>query len=248
MELYTLEVSVHGQKLELLHDIDIFSGDQNVDYVHFTFQENSEWFEMNTIFAVFSRYGGTSYKVPVSVETGYAANIPAEVMQKKGYIYIGLFGEQGDNILTSSVLQFQLGEGAVSKDTLTPTNDIYEQFIEDLNAYRQAVSDLEGIQADIVDVQGDIADLQTDVGNLEDRAEQIETDLTNSEDTFNGYIRHAAEQAGLSEHYANLSAQSAGQSGYLSFEIDENGHLMMEKINSPVTFELQNGHLIMEEA
>lgn len=185
MELYTLQINVNGQTLTLHEDLDIFSGDSGIDYVQFTF-EDDRWDTMTDKFAVFNRYGGQSYKVALDGDS--KALVPAEVMQKKGYIYIGLFGTDGNVVQTSSVLQFQLGEGAISEGSLTPTGDIYEQWIEDLNAYHQAVSDLAEIQSEITTAQGQVADL-TDtlstmsgtVSGLEGRISSAENHITTAE-------------------------------------------------------------------
>lgn len=246
MELYTLEIDVNKQELSFTNEVDIYSGDQGIDYVQFTFKDD-RWDGFSERFAVFSRFKKEGYKIPLDVNG--KAEVPAEVMQEKGYLFIGLFATDGvDTVQTSSVLQYRLGQGAINKELLTPTNDIYEQWISDLNAYHQAVDDLATIQNAISDAQGDITDLEGDIGDLQNQADDIETSLNNSEQTFNGYIQQATEQAGLSEYWAGLSEQSANRSGYLWFEIDENGHLIMTRVNSPVTFSLQNGHLILQEA
>ena len=249
MELYTLKINVTNQRLSFGENPpEIYSGDQSIDFVEFTF-EDAMW-NFPDIWAIFSRQKGTSYQV--SLEDNKVM-IPAEVMQKRGYVYIGLMATDGENVQTSSVLQYSIRQGVANVETVTPTPSIYEQFLADLDAYQTAVADLEGIQSGIETAQGDIIDIQADIGALEGQAENIEQSLNNSQQTFEGYIQQATEQANLSEYWAGLSEQSAAQSGYLQFEIDSDplsltyGHLIMERVNAPVNFSLQNGHLIITE-
>lgn len=55
-----------------------------------------------------------------------------------------------------------------------------------------------------------------------------------------------AEQA---EDAADRAEQAAGQAGYMFFEIDENGHLILTRTeNTNVDFYLSNGHLFVEAA
>lgn len=249
MELYTLKINVENQLLTFGENRpEIFSGDQSIDFVEFTFTD-TKW-DFPDIWAIFSRGKSTAYQVAIE---NNKAMIPAEIMQQRGYIYIGLMATDGTNVQTSSVLQYWIGQGAANVDAITPSASIYEQFLADLDAYQTAVADLEGIQSDIETAQGDITDLQGDIGDLQHQADNIEESLADSQQTFEGYIQQATEQAGLSEYYAGLSEQSASKSGYLYFEIDADplsatyGHLLMERVNSPVNFILQNGHLYITE-
>lgn len=251
MELYTLKINVTNQRLSFGENPpEIFSGDQSIDFVEFTFTDDT-W-NFPDIWAIFSRQKGAAYQIALEDNK---VMIPAEVMQKRGYVYIGLMATDGENVQTSNVLQYSIGQGSTNVDAITPSVSIYEQFLADLDAYQTAVADLETVQAGIETAQGDITDLQGDVGDLQNQADDIEESLNNSQQTFEGYIQQATEQAGLSEYWAGLSEQSANKSGYLQFYIDDDessetfGHLMMDRVNSPVTFFIDNnGHLIMEEA
>lgn len=235
-ELFTIEIDVNGQALSYRNNELIASGDQGVDYVEFFFEDH-KWDVFTDLFVVFSRYGDTAYKVPL---VDCKAEIPSEVMQKPGNLIIGLFGANEDEVMTSTTLIFNLKQGCISVEDITPTYDIYEQFIQDLNAYHQAVSDLATIQGEVTDLQGDVSELQTE-------AQNIQTNLDNSQTTFEGYISEAKGFADESEYYAGLSEQASAKSGYLYFEIDARGRLMMTRTeNTQVTFYLDNGHLYLQ--
>lgn len=210
-ELFTINVDVEGQVLSFKGSTAIASGDQGIDYVGFDFKDET-WDGMSDLWAVFNRYGGQPYLVPVVDD---AALVPAEVMQKKGLFYIGLFGTDGTNVMTSTVLAFGLKQGSANLQTLEPTPSIYEQFLSDLDAYQTAVADLESIQGDVSTLQGNITDLQTEARN-------IQRDLDNSQATFEGYVNEA-------KGYAEYAEQAISGAYTLSFEINEEGHLIMTK-------------------
>ena len=59
----------------------------------------------------------------------------------------------------------------------------------------------------------------------------------------------AYSEADRATDEANRAEQAAGQSGYMFFHIDENGHLIYERTdNVDVDFYLLNGHLYVRVA
>ena len=178
MELYTLNISVSNQKLEFGENLpEIYSGDQSIDYVQFTF-DDSKWDGFTDIWAVFNRYRGRSYQV--ELENG-KAKIPAEVMINGGHIFIGLLGTDGENVQTSSVLEYSIGQGAANSDLIAPSENIYEQFLSDLDAYQTAKSELESIESRLVTAE-------TTIQNLEPRVTAVDTTVSNMEDTVGGLV------------------------------------------------------------
>ena len=143
MELYTLKINVTNQRLSFGENPpEIFSGDQSIDFVEFTFTDDS-W-NFPNIWAIFSRQKGASYQIALDDNK---VMIPAEVMQKRGYVYIGLMATDGENVQTSSVLQYSIRQGAANVDTISPSPNIYEQFLADLDAYQEAIHNLENLAA-----------------------------------------------------------------------------------------------------
>ncbi|MBO7732547.1 MAG: hypothetical protein J6S67_08335 [Methanobrevibacter sp.] len=143
MELYTLKINVTNQRLSFGENPpEIFSGDQSIDFVEFTFTDDS-W-NFPNIWAIFSRQKGASYQIALDDNK---VMIPAEVMQKRGYVYIGLMATDGENVQTSSVLQYSIRQGAANVDTIAPSPNIYEQFLADLDAYQEAIHNLQTLAA-----------------------------------------------------------------------------------------------------
>ena len=143
MELYTLKINVTNQRLSFGENPpEIFSGDQSIDFVEFTFTDDT-W-NFPNIWAIFSRQKGSAYQIALDDNK---VMIPAEVMQKRGYIYIGLMATDGENVQTSSVLQYSIRQGAANVETVTPSPSIYEQFLNDLEEYQEAIHNLETLTA-----------------------------------------------------------------------------------------------------
>lgn len=82
--------------------------------------------------------------------------------------------------------------------------------------------------------------------NAEAEAERAEA----ARDAAQGYANDADQSADDAEQSAERAEQAAAQSGYMWFEIGEDGHLYMERTpNTQVTFELgADGHLYVKEA
>ena len=153
MELYSILINVNGQILTLDPEAtppEIASGDSGIDFVNFNFVDD-KWDTMTEKWAVFSRAYGKPYPAELTAEN--KAEVPAIVMQAKGVLYIGLFGTDGENIQTSNILEYNLLKGCINATDLTPPPDIYEQFIEDLNAYKKAVEDLETVTAQVEELE-----------------------------------------------------------------------------------------------
>lgn len=177
MELYTLQVDVDGQRLTLTNEEELFSGDKGIDFIEFTFNDD-KWSAMTTIYCKMYRFGEEPYKVEL-VEN--KAQIEAGVMQTKGYIYFGLFGTDGEVIQTSSIAKYNLPQGIASEGDVQPPSDIYEKWLEDLDAYQTAVSELASIESGLTTAE-------TTVANLESRVTVAETTVSDMEDTVDGLV------------------------------------------------------------
>lgn len=191
MELYTLNINVNKQRLSFGENKpEIFSGDQSIDFVEFTF-EDAMW-NFPDIWAIFSRQKGTSYQVALDDNK---VMIPAEVMQKKGYVYIGLMATDGENVQTSNVLQYSIGQGSTNVDAITPSASIYEQFLADLDAYQTAVADLDDIESRITTAEGSVSTIEQAVTDLNEQLDDINADIS----TINGQITTIQNNIGTAQ-------------------------------------------------
>ena len=121
----TISVKAIDQQLIPTSTPSIFSGDINTDTLSAAFSD--EWTGY-TKTAVFYVSEDDVYKMLLQDD---ACIIPAEVLKTEGKFYLGIMGVNGDKVLTSEVLTYSLGKGAITtdlKDT-DPTPDIYSQLL-----------------------------------------------------------------------------------------------------------------------
>lgn len=191
MELYTLNINVNKQRLSFGENKpEIFSGDQSIDFVEFTFTDDT-W-NFPNIWAIFSRQKGAAYQIALDDNK---VMIPAEVMQKRGYVYIGLMATDGENVQTSSVLQYSIGQGSTNVDAITPSASIYEQFLADLDAYQTAVADLDDIESRITTAEGNVSMIEQAVTDLNEQLGDIYADIS----TINGQITTIQNNIGTAQ-------------------------------------------------
>lgn len=191
MELYTLNINVNKQRLSFGENKpEIFSGDQSIDFVEFTFED--DMWNFPDIWAIFSRFKGTSYQVALEDNK---VMIPAEVMQNRGYVYIGLMATDGENVQTSNVLQYSIGQGSTNVDAITPSASIYEQFLADLDAYQTAVADLDDIESRITTAEGNVSRIEQAVTDLNEQLGDIDADIS----TINGQITTIQNNIGTAQ-------------------------------------------------
>lgn len=114
--------------------------------------------------------------------------------------------------------------------------------------YEDWLSELQGLAAETV-LNAEAAEDSAEAAALseanasasEDAAALSEQHAAASEDNAYDYMTRA-------ETAAENAEQAAAQSGYILFDIDpSDGCLYMERVNSPVTFELDGGYLYVEE-
>lgn len=139
-------------------------------------------------------------------------------------------------------------------DTLTALSAATQQNAE---AAAQSASDAEDAQEAAENAQGAA---ETAQGLAEDAQEASELAAAGSEaNALKSEGFAVGQQNGTdvdssspyyhnnSEYYADLAAQSAEEAGYVTFELDENGHLIFTKtVSTDLDFSLNNGHLILE--
>jgi len=123
------EISVKcvDQNLQFLNTPDIYSGDVNVDTIHFDFCQKWTDYTKTAIF-----YQSPSEVYQQLLDSDNTCVIPKEVLAKPGIVYIGVFGAKGEEILTSEILTYRILRGAITEDLIIPdpTPDIYEQLLQ----------------------------------------------------------------------------------------------------------------------
>lgn len=131
-----IQVNAVDQNIAFVSTPKIYSGDVNIDYVHFEFDEVWTGF---TKTAVFYREVENPYFQVLEEETDECV-IPKEVLSEQGKFYMGVFGVDGDKVITSEVIVYEIGQGVMTPVEIVPTPDIWQQMLSELNDIRQEVS------------------------------------------------------------------------------------------------------------
>lgn len=131
-----IKVQCIDQAISFLNTPVISSGNVNYDTISFDFCSRWDGYAKTAIF-----YRNKD-EVYYQLLTNDACIIPNEVLRDKGYVYIGVFGTQGDKTITSQVLSYRIQEGAVTEDLkpADPTPDIYAQIISKYNDYDERLA------------------------------------------------------------------------------------------------------------
>ncbi len=152
----TIKTKLVDQNITVTNAPNIYSGDVNTDNVVFEFDESWEGFTKSAVF----------YRNPKERYLQLLKNdqcvIPHEVMGDEGKVVIGVFGVNGDKVITSEVLYYDIGKGAVVSDEMPePTPDIWAQILADYHLIllkmdeftNQITSDFEQFKTDVNESQ-----------------------------------------------------------------------------------------------
>lgn len=144
----TIKAKVTDQNFIFTESPQIYSGDINTDHLKFEFDEVWTGYTKTAVFYndVANRY----YAVLHDDE----CTIPHEVMATDGKVFIGVFGVLDDKVITSEVLFYDIGKGAIVSDEMPePSPTIWAQILAD---YTLILQEIAGIRADNADFQEQI--------------------------------------------------------------------------------------------
>ena len=129
-----IKIKCIDQCLHLVETPPIFSGDVNYDTVYFEF--DSAWDKMTTKSVVFYRSRENSEYF--LLDEFNRRIIPKEFMSEKGTLYIGVVGNNDEEIITSQVIAYRIGEGSIVENPPVPTPDIFEQILMDYDDMKKS--------------------------------------------------------------------------------------------------------------
>lgn len=113
----------------------IYSGSKNVDDIQFQF--DSEWSTFKKT-AVFYRSEDNQFMKEL---TSDICTIPHEVLSRDGKIYIGVFGELDDKVITSEVFIYTISRGALTDPVSSDDPTFWDKLLEIKNDILQAKED-----------------------------------------------------------------------------------------------------------
>ena len=138
--MLTINAKLEGHQLTITGTPQLAADSAYVDRVKFDF--DSEW----TGFSRTALFWGSDGEDPIAVQldsAGYAT-IPWETIQEKGRIRFGVYGIKGTSRITSTVLKYQIQDGAWSASPANPgeiTPTMLEQLQATVNAKLEQMDD-----------------------------------------------------------------------------------------------------------
>ena len=222
----------------------------SVAWIRAEFSLGTGWSDFQSVRAVWQN--GVAV-VSTVLDASGACTVPWEVLQYRGTVMVNLVGSDVDgDELIDRLTTFRIPAVKVvdkvnlqGSETQTVTPSQFEQFVsivtEEAQAAEEAQRVTEAARDEAVASAEAAALSEQNASASEAAAAESERNASDSETAAEGYMERA-------ETAAENAEQSAAQSGYMNFWIDDDGHLIMERVNSPVDFFLQDGHLYVQEA
>lgn len=132
-----IEIILEKQLLTIQNREVIASGDCNYDHCAFTFDEAWEGYIKTAVF--YQEKQKVYYAV---LDNEDKCTIPAPALTKASPLYIGVFGVQGNKILTSSMDSISIVEGAVSGTEIDvePSDTVFAAIVANYQAILDAIT------------------------------------------------------------------------------------------------------------
>ena len=127
--MLTINAKVEGHRLTISGTPQLAADSARVDRVHFDF--DGEWTGFSRVALFWGSDGEDPYAV--AVDSAGNATIPWEAIQEKGRMRFGVYGLKGTSRITSTVLKYQIQDGAWSASAANP-GEITPTMLEQLQA------------------------------------------------------------------------------------------------------------------
>lgn len=149
----TINVKVIDQLLEINNEPELFSGSVNVNKVAFNFDTNWTGFTKTAVF-----YNDIEKPYMAVLSGNNDCYIPHEVVENAGKIYFGVFGTKDDKVITSEILFYEIGQGALRVGQPSePSQDLWQQVLSIVQGLRDDVKkyyeELKAISANFMSVE-----------------------------------------------------------------------------------------------
>lgn len=202
-----MKIIVNAHTLKLEKEIDVNSGEYNVQNVEFTF---SSEYDNLTKMAIFTN-GSESYK---TIITDNECIIPIEVIEE-GTICAGVYGyeQDGDTLIkrySPKPVYFSVEPGSyqIASEGGTPSPDVIEQILQELENQAEDITQLQNNYDNLVEntIPGIENSIPTKTSELENNSGFItSSDLTN-------YVQNT--------DYSTASKGGVIKSGYYGLQVD----------------------------
>lgn len=117
-----IKIKLENKLMTVLNQEILASGGTNVDKCIFSFSEEWSGYVKTAVF--YQSKDKVQYAVLNADDT---CMIPVEAMSKEGYLHIGVFGIDNARVLSSTMVEIFIKQGAVSGDTVStePADDVF---------------------------------------------------------------------------------------------------------------------------
>lgn len=252
MDKQIITFSANEQTLRKTGGLDIYAT-KTVSYIEAHFDLGDNWDGYDSIEAVW--WNDRTRPIRTVLDTEGICIVPPEVLTKKGEVYVNLVGAiSSGNTLTGRLtthpitaltnkFNAQLGEGTTTP--LTPSE--YEQFVASVKADADRAEDAKDSARVYA---GNALSSAQNALTSETNAHTSEVNAKASEDNAKISELSASASATEAEEWADKAEQSAGQSGYMFFYIDDDGYIVYERTaNVDVDFIIdEDGYICVEAA
>lgn len=200
-----IQIKCDDQALSFASMPEIYSGDVNHDTVTFNFSDTWSGFAKTCVF--YQSKDDVYYQL---LDSNNSCVIPAEVLAKQGKLYIGVFGTKGDTVITSAVVSYTIGEGAITENLKTPdpTPDLFEQLI---SFYEKTGSRLDLTLSKLATLNSDVSNNAKNISDLKNSLALEKARIDNLSKLPQGSTTGDAELADIRTGYDNTIYTNAGE-------------------------------------
>lgn len=257
MEKQKITFTANGQTLTRTSGECRYSSNK-VSYIEAQFELGENWSGFDSVRAIWftDRISGVS----TVLDTEGNCIVPSEVLKRKDEVKVNLVGSiVSDDILTDRLTTYPVialfvdANSRVNDNNTQPiTPSEYEQFVatvkadadraetakEEARTYAEIASS-ESASAAASEYNASVSEANAHTSEV--NAKASETNAKASEDA-------ASASATEAEEWADKAEQSAGQSGYMFFYIDDDGYIVYERtVNVDVDFTIdEDGYICVE--
>ena len=248
--------TANDQKLIKTGGIDHYA-DNIVAYIGAHFDLGTNWQGFDSVKAIWF----TRYEQRESVlDTEGNCDVPTEVLALKAVVMVNLVGSIAENdVLTARLTTYPIEAVTIDADArisagasqpITPSE--YEQFVATVKADADRAEDAKDsarvYAGNALSSAQNALVSETNASTSETNAHTSEVNAKASEDNAKISELSASASATEAEEWADKAEQSAGQSGYMFFYIDDDGYIVYERTaNVDVDFIIdEDGYICVE--
>lgn len=256
MDRQLIEFTANGQILKRVSGECHYSSNK-VRYIEAHFDLGTNWSGFDTVSAVWFTKS-TTIRTVVDTE-GYTI-VPSEVLTRKADVRVNLVGSiiENDNLtdrlttypITAVIVDANAKVTGDNSQPITPSE--YEQFVATVKADADRAEDAKDsarvYAGNALSSAQNALVSETNASTSETNAHTSEVNAKASEDNAKISENNASASATEAEEWADKAEQSAGQSGYMFFYIDDDGYIVYERTaNVDVDFIIdEDGYICVE--